>query len=135
MAGDRDLTRGPGFEIPAQIGILASPIRSTHPRGSAMPQHSKVLIPVFLGLGFGCGKAADSTESTPRTPPPVPGAPTPKAPTKAASPQPDEKGNEGTALKSEKPAAPTEAVKSEKPTVTSAPAPPREYVLTVEGMT
>ena len=57
------------------------------------------------------------------------------SPTKVPPPQPHVSGDEGKVVKSEKPAAPSEAVKSEKPTVTSAPAPPREYVLTVEGMT
>ena len=75
-----------------------------------------LVLTLGIALLIGCNASSDS-------------------PTKAASPQPEVDGDEGTAVKSEKPAAPTEAVKSEKPTVTSAPAPPREYVLTVEGMT
>ena len=40
----------------------------------------------------------------------------------------------GQAVKSEKPAAPSEVAKSVKPMATSESATPREYVLTVEGM-
>ena len=56
-------------------------------------------------------------------------------PTKAAPPQPQVSEGEGMAVKSEKPAAPSESVKSEKPAASSEATSPGEYVLTVEGMT
>lgn len=57
------------------------------------------------------------------------------SPTKAPPPQPQVSEDQGKVVKSEKPAATSEAAKSEKSAVTSEAAPPREYVLTVEGMT
>ena len=56
------------------------------------------------------------------------------SPTKSPS-QHQAKGDPEKAAKSEKSAAISEAVKSERPAATSEAATPREYVLTVEGMT
>ena len=75
-----------------------------------------LVLTLGIGLVIGCTASSDS-------------------PTQAPPSQPRAREDSGQAVKSEKSAAPSKVAKSEKAMASSERATPREYVLTVEGMT
>ena len=87
-----------------------------------------LVLTLGSALLIGCNASSDSPTKTPPSQSQAKGDPE-----KAAKSEKSAAISE--AVKSERPAATSEAVKSERPAATSEAATPREYVLTVEGMT